>query len=369
MSKKASNIAKSIAIMMMLMHHLFSTRSRIAANGHGQAVSFDPFATGHVLVFSQCLKACVAVFVFITAYGIYKSISAKLDRASDDAVATGTAEIAARYSCGHVVKLLMNFWAVYIPFALLGFAVSDHTALSVYGGEGVFNGILYFLIDFLGLADMFQTPTLNDTWWYMSLAILLIFLLPVCTLIARKVSSVVFLGIVLVLPPLAGFDTISSVWTYLPTAACGIVFAQYDLFPKLDFKAKRPWQHALVFVACAILLLVALRARRNVDLVFALNVVGACLVCQIARELERVPGLSSVLNFIGRHSMNIFFLHTFIYSYYFGEFIFSFGHFLLIFAVLLAVSLACSVVLEKLKELTRYNKLRDNAVSRVESMF
>lgn len=363
LSKAASNIAKAIAIMMMLMHHLFSTRSRIAANGHGQDVSFYPFDAGQVLVFSQCLKACVAVFVFITAYGIYKSITAKHDPEKGDA---GFAGVAMRYSCGHVVKLLINFWAVYIPFALLGFAVSDHTVLTVYGGEGVFNGFLYFLIDFMGLADMFGTPTLNDTWWYMSLAILLIFLLPACTLLARKVGGVVLFGIVLILPPIAGFDTISSVWTYLPTAACGMAFAQYDLFSKLDFGAKKPWHYALLFVVCAVLMLAVIRARRIDELVFALNVVGACLICQMARILEKVPGLSAALQFLGRHSMNIFLLHTFIYSYYFGRFIYSFGHFLLIFAVLLAASLLCSIVLEQLKRLIGYNRLRDRAVASVE---
>jgi len=362
-SKTASNIAKAMAIMMMLMHHLFSTRARIAANGHGQDVSFDPFATGQVLVFCQCLKACVAVFVFITAYGIYKSISAK--HAPDDSDASFSG-VAMRYSLGHVVKLLMNFWAVYIPFALLGFAVSDHTALSVYGGEGLFNGVLYFLIDFLGLADMFETPTLNDTWWYMSLAILLIFLLPACTLLARKVGGAVLFGIALVLPPLAGFDTISSFWTYLPTAACGIAFAQHDLFSKLDFGARKPWHFVLIFVVCAALMFAVLRARRIDELVFALNVVGACLICQMARMIEKVPGLSVAFEFVGKHSMNIFLLHTFIYSYYFGQFIFSFGHFLMIFAVLLVASLLCSIVLEQLKRITGYNRLRDRTVSVVE---
>ena len=64
--------------------------------------------------------------------------------------------------------------------------------------------------------------------------------------------------------------------------------------------------------------------------------------------------------------MNIILLHTFIYSYYFGRFIYSFGHFLLIFAVLLAVSLLCSVALELLKRLTGYNRLRDRVVASIE---
>ena len=70
-----------------------------------------------------------------------------------------------------------------------------------------------------------------------------------------------------------------------------------------------------------------------------------------------IPLISNVLMFIGKHSMNIFLFHTFIRSYLFSEFTYSFHHFALITLVLLLVSLAVSAVLELIKKYSGYNKL------------
>lgn len=188
MSKKASSVAKGIAILMLLAHHLFYSQGRIEANGHGQAVSFAPFPDTAVIAVSQSLKVCVAVFVFISAYGMYTQLKGRFTQA-DPTDGKASEKASALYVGERLVKLYVNFWVVFIPFTLLGFAVSDHTYATVYGGHGIVRAIGYCAIDFMGLAEMFGTPTFNETWWYLSLAIALIVLMPLLTVLATGLAA------------------------------------------------------------------------------------------------------------------------------------------------------------------------------------
>jgi peptidoglycan/LPS O-acetylase OafA/YrhL len=61
--------------------------------------------------------------------------------------------------------------------------------------------------------------------------------------------------------------------------------------------------------------------------------------------------------FVGIHSFNIFLFHTFIYYYYFPDFIYSFKYPVLIFAVLLGICLVISVGIEKFKKEIGFDKL------------
>ncbi len=68
-----------------------------------------------------------------------------------------------------------------------------------------------------------------------------------------------------------------------------------------------------------------------------------------------IPLVSSILKLLGKHSMNIFLIHTFIRAIYLSDFIYSFYHFILITGVLLLVSLGSSILIEKIKEIIKYN--------------
>ena len=366
MSKKASSIAKGIAILMMLMHHLFFSAERIATNGHGQDIIFLPFTMAQVVTFSKCLKICVAVFVFITAYGTFKQISKQIDACpKTDPSAVG--KTSSRYALEHIVKLLVNFWVVFIPFVALGCFVSKYNLVSVYADEDIFESAFNFLADFFGMAAMFDTPTFNPTWWYMSLALLLIVIMPALVLLARRIGGVCLLGLSIAFPLLTGLKMESTFWLYAPTVAMGIMFAQYDLFSKLDFglkegdKAKR----VVLFVVYTCLLLALAYVRRRAGYVYVFNPICAVGVCQIARLIEPV---SVVFNFFGKHSMNIFFMHTFFYSRYFGAFVYSFHWFGLVFIVLAGASLLCSIAIEFCKKVLRINDARDRAVEAIRNM-
>ena len=64
--KQDTNIAKTIAIIMMYIHHSFFSLESYG----GYSFSFAPFGETRTVAIAQLFKICVSIFVFLSAYGI-----------------------------------------------------------------------------------------------------------------------------------------------------------------------------------------------------------------------------------------------------------------------------------------------------------
>lgn len=69
-----TNMVKSIAIILMLMYHLFGC-SVTFCEQYGTYSKL--FAWDSIYSFSMAAKICVGIFVFLTAYGITKSFNVR----------------------------------------------------------------------------------------------------------------------------------------------------------------------------------------------------------------------------------------------------------------------------------------------------
>lgn len=85
-----------------------------------------------------------------------------------------------------------------------------------------------------------------------------------------------------------------------------------------------------------------------------------CLICvalvQLYRSVVLYKSIKQALAFFGKHSMNIFLFHTFIFYFWFKEFIYASRNPIIIFALLLSICLILSIGLEWVKKYT-INKL------------
>lgn len=76
------------------------------------------------------------------------------------------------------------------------------------------------------------------------------------------------------------------------------------------------------------------------------------LIILITFELcTTIKFFNKPLHFLGKNLFNIFLFHTFIYYYFWGEFIYSFNSSILIFIIFLFLCIAVSEVLEHTKKL------------------
>ena len=93
----------------------------------------------------------------------------------------------------------------------------------------------------LGLANIMKTPTFNGTWWYMSYAILLVFITPYIIKWVKKAPGT-SLVISLIFPRFLTSDIfISPFYWYSFTLVLGITCAEFNLFERMNtyFKSKK----------------------------------------------------------------------------------------------------------------------------------
>lgn len=70
-TKKESNVIKGIAIILMLMHHLWRFPDRLYYSGITD--NFTIFGQSISLYLGDFGKICVSLFFFISGYGLYTS--------------------------------------------------------------------------------------------------------------------------------------------------------------------------------------------------------------------------------------------------------------------------------------------------------
>ncbi len=96
-----------------------------------------------------------------------------------------------------------------------------------------------------------------------------------------------------------------------------------------------------------------------------LALVISMLVIMLIRNL---PVVNVVFSFLGKHSANMYMVHTFLFSYWFPQFIYAPKYAILIFLLLLLCSLAISIVLEFIKTKGCIYKLSDYVVRKIDAL-
>jgi peptidoglycan/LPS O-acetylase OafA/YrhL len=71
----------------------------------------------------------------------------------------------------------------------------------------------------------------------------------------------------------------------------------------------------------------------------------------VIRNVSSVSCINAVLRYLGKYSMDIYMIHTFIFYYFFKDFIYSFKYPILIFCALMIICLTISVFLEYFKKI------------------
>lgn len=330
-SKDVSLEMKGLAMILMLVHHLFSCFPYLMEK---YQVSTAPLSYVRLMELSTQSKVCVGIFVFLSAYGMSVSMSRK------------DPQERIHYVKVRYLKLISGFLVVYAAAFLA--ALCRGNRISLYFEEGRGKGILYILFDAFGIANIMGSPTLNETWWYMSVAILLIFLLPILLKLYEKfgicIPAVVFMASYLGMP-----DTVFT--EYLFVCVTGIWAAKSETAGKIlnrVQKAKAPGY----LIGNAVLLIVFMYIRMKWGYTYWIDAAVAALLAVELFVLSDVCGIPlKILKLLGRYSMNIFLIHTLIFEYYFTEFIYSFRNWIAITAALLILSLIVSVVLERIQQI------------------
>ena len=351
---------KGIAIIILLFHHCFLNAQRWATvpyeklattKGWGYyPISFAPFSSHTIQYLASFSKICVAMFVFMTGYGMWVSYESQKKKTT-----------MSNYIKKRMVTLMTGFLIIFVVTEIL--AIPTGRFIEVYGHD--FRSVVYMIIDALGLAKLLGTPLFCLTWWYMSLAIVLIMIFPFVHSIMEKYQWVVVVASIIV-PRACGFGQSTDLFRYLLAYTLGMYFAQHDLLARIKekFMEQNVAGKLLSLIVSLIGLAVIIKCRQNAWIGwkyldfwdgFAAMYVIVISYIYILNGKWIVKGLG----FLGKHSMNIFLIHSFYRDVFFHEFTYSFYYAWLDYIVLIAISLVTSIVLEWFKKLIRYEKFID----------
>ena len=351
---------KGIAIIILLFHHCFLNAQRWATvpyeklattKGWGYyPISFAPFSSHTIQYLASFSKICVAMFVFMTGYGMWVSYESQKKKTT-----------MSNYIKKRMVTLMTGFLIIFVVTEIL--AIPTGRFIEVYGHD--FRSVVYMIIDALGLAKLLGTPLFCLTWWYMSLAIVLIMIFPFVHSIMEKYQWVVVVASIIV-PRACGFGQSTDLFRYLLAYTLGMYFAQHDSLARIKekFMEQNVAGKLLSLIVSLIGLAVIIKCRQNAWIGwkyldfwdgFAAMYVIVISYIYILNGKWIVKGLG----FLGKHSMNIFLIHSFYRDVFFHEFTYSFYYAWLDYIVLMAISLVTSIVLEWFKKLIRYEKFID----------
>ncbi len=353
-SKNNAAALKGIAIIMMLLHHLFRSEDLFK----DYEISFYPFKEIFIIDMSNFFKICVSIFVFITGIGLSKSLE-NLSRKNG----LGKKQVFG-WTTDRIIKTLSGYWVIVI-LSFVICQIIDKRVQTVFFEDGIPYGIVQIIIEFSGLRRLIGTASFNAAWWYMSLAVLFIASVPVFTKLFKKFGYIPVLFSVFAIPRIIGWEYVNSSYiSFLSPLLLGIIFAEKNLMVKIaNMKLHKNIYVSKVLKLVSETALVVLaytvyhQLPQKLFWEIRYGVIPVLLICWLYEFFIDLPILKQILAFLGEHSLNIFLVHEFIRSYYLKHYIYSFDHFGLVAVMLLASSLLVSVVVELFKKLIRYDKV------------
>ena len=371
-TKEKTTIIKGIAIIFMIIHHCFLAPDRY----FGQTVVFEPLNETLANTIALSLKICVSMFVFISAYGGTLSYLNMFD------VTGKTNRKVYQIMINRYIKMMAGFYFVFLCVIIYSIIAGKGIYSHAYGTNRM--APLYCLIDFLGLAQLFHTPTILATFWYMSLAQLIIISIPLLYALYCKFGVVLLLfgsAYFAVLFPITTADAMAENTycfypLYLFTMAIGIIAADKKIIDKVcNYRIKKiplvvskVIKLILYLMIAAILFYYRLKTLNTPILAVWEGLLSLIVICFAIEFISVIPVIKQVLHYIGKHSMNIFLIHNFIRVVWYYEFTYSFKYAGAIVIVLLSISLLISIIIEFIKKITKYNVIIDRIIVKLQNI-
>ena len=309
-----TRVMKGIAIICMLMHHLWYFPNRLAGGSlKGLLTVFDVPSTTYLGLFG---KICVPMFFFFGGYGIYKRYYGQ------------------KYDLlGRLKKLYFIYWKVFLVFIPIGFLLfssqDPYCADSfVYTRFDVFSA-RELISNFLGFSS-----TYNREWWFLISYAFALISFPLIRAIIDRYSArmnvfiviVVSLLFVNVFPSLKNVAVLGNNRMYVsffcqvaPYATCfwmGAVVARNGLLSRLCESAKNNGILNPITDIAAWMVVIFLR-QSQLGEIFDIFYIPVLTVATMDL-LNRVKIFKKGLELFGRQSTSMWLIHPFL-CYYFGD--------------------------------------------------
>ena len=333
LSKQNVEETKGVAILFMLLLHLFCTKSYESLFQPIIYVGKYPLIY-YLALFGDC---CVALYCFCSGYGLmynYKNDKTNYSKKNRK----------------RILNLYIKYWITIVLFVLIGGVL-----LNKPGYPGSINK---FLLTITGIS-----PAYNGAWWFFTTYILLVAFSKQINEIILKRSSllIVFLSLIFyvlgyvqrikvpivlnnvyldyLLRQLALFGT-----SQLPFILGGI-FQKEKIYSKINKKiSKLKYKDILLGLIIAGLIIV----HSFIETLFIAVFTGIIfIVC--FNLIEKKNYISRFFRYMGKHSTNLWLIHMFFYMIYFKSLVYSPKYPILIYIWLILICLPFSYLINYLE--------------------
>ncbi len=353
-SKNDTLTVKGVAIIFLIFYHCLSSVDRLC----GYEVSFGLMPQKTAMFIFETMNICVGMFAFLSSYGLTKSIMLKYKTLHLDKHSTSD------FLVKRTVSLLGSFL---IPYLACIIPTLIFTNYNPYGTDISF--VFNLIADMFGVAGIIGSKMMIGTWWYMGFALVIIFLIPLTVRLYERFGifcAVPYLLIpVLLQPNFFSESGLENMTRWLLTIPMGVIFADLKILERL--KEASPVKNKTVgkiikFVILTVILVVLVIFRRTdwcekYFFYVISSVLPVYFIYYLYEFVCGIPVVKTVLGFLGKHSSNIFFMHTFVRYVWLKDITYSLGNWGLIFLFVLAVSLGLSFAVMLVQWLVRWNKL------------
>ena len=316
MSRQESLELKGVAILLMLFLHLFNHESEVALCSNFLYINGTPLV--HLMT---RMANPVPFFVILSGYGLYAAWQ-KGDK----------------HRWARLVHLILHYWLILLVFVTIG----------VFLVPTKYPGTIWKVIENL---TAFNTTYNGEHWFlfpYILLAISAPWLFRLCnkykTLIVLGISYMIYLVTCFLISRYGDAYLYTHMMAYHPILYGNLLFNfllgalayRHNWLKILSCGNFYKWVWLLLLLLCVTRCCLKTGAFHNLY-VFAFM--------WLWLQIERPIWLNRFLAHMGKHSMNIWLIHSFFCYYIFHDWIYSFRYPLLIYVVLLLVSYLSSHII------------------------
>lgn len=329
LTKNQIKMTKGIAILFMLLLHLFCTKSYEGIYTPLIFIGDTPLVY-YLALFGDC---CVAIYCFCSGYGLI--ISYKKNKGNYR-----------KNNLIRIFKLYINFWIILFIFVvILG---------PVMGQSNIYPGTLKrFILSFTAL-----DPAYNGAWWFFTTYIILVLLSPIINKMIVKYNNIVVISLSFIFYVVAYIQRIKGVivlennilnWFIRQIALLGTsqlpfiigsVFAYKKIYSKLDNICNKIKLKNILGILIIMLMIIA---HGIVQTLFVAVFTGVVFIC-IFNLMDKPKWINRLFNYLGDHSTNIWLIHMFFYMIYFKDLVYGLKYSFLIFPWLVILCLISSHV-------------------------
>ena len=255
LKKEDSAALKGLAVLLLIFHHCYRLADRIER----YQVDLCGLTTEQLVAIAECCKICVAIFAFVSGYGLMYGYSAKMKNKEKYAVS--------EWISGHLLSTMSGFWftAAVSYLIYFGLGLKDPSKW----GETFYERGFAVFADILGISRLLETESLNVAWWYMSAAFVFIILLPLLDGTIEKFGGIFCIAVIFLLPRILGigFQGGSKPYSFLLIFVAGTLCCKYNFFQKLhEYRRKK-----LKFICLSALLCAGFFLYHKIDLIIFWN--------------------------------------------------------------------------------------------------